>query len=44
MAISVLLPVEPVDKEERQEQERAKLMGFLQSPFFGLGLCVTVQD
>ena len=40
MAISVLLPVEPVDKEERQEQERTKLMEFLQAPFFGLGLSV----
>ena len=33
MAISALLAVEPVDKEERKEQENAKLREFLQSPF-----------
>ena len=32
-AISALLAVEPVDKEERKEQESAKLREFLQSPF-----------
>ena len=32
-AISALLAVEPVDKEERKEQENAKLKEFLQSPF-----------
>ena len=32
-AISALLAVEPVDKEERKEQENAKLREFLQSPF-----------
>ena len=33
MAISALLAVEPVDKEERKEQDNAKLKEFLQSPF-----------
>ena len=33
MAISALLAVEPVDKEERKEQDSAKLKEFLQSPF-----------
>ena len=33
-AISALLAVEPVDKEERKEQESAKLREFLQSPFW----------
>ena len=33
MAISALLVVEPVDKEERKEQENAKLKEFIQSPF-----------
>ena len=32
-AISALLAVEPVDKEERKEQESAKLREFIQSPF-----------
>ena len=32
-AISALLTVEPVDKEERKEQDSAKLSEFLQSPF-----------
>ena len=32
-AISTLLAAEPVDKEERKEQESAKLREFLQSPF-----------
>jgi len=32
-AISALLAVEPVDKEERKEQENAKLKEFIQSPF-----------
>ena len=32
-AISALLTVETVDKEERKEQESAKLREFLQSPF-----------
>ena len=32
-AISALLAVEPVDKEERKEQESAKLKEFLQLPF-----------
>ena len=32
-AISALLAVEPVDKEERKEPENAKLKEFLQSPF-----------
>tara|TARA_B110000438_G_C15171661_1_gene376295 strand:+ start:211 stop:474 length:264 start_codon:yes stop_codon:yes gene_type:complete len=32
-AISALLAVEPVDKEERKEQDSAKLSEFLQSPF-----------
>jgi len=32
-AISALLAVEPVDKEERKEQESSKLRAFLQSPF-----------
>jgi len=32
-AISALLAVEAVDKEERKEQENAKLKEFLQSPF-----------
>jgi hypothetical protein len=33
-AISALLAVEAVDKEERKEQESAKLKEFLQSPPF----------
>ena len=33
-AMSVLLAVETVDKEERKEQESAKLKEFLQSPFW----------
>ena len=33
MAISALLAVEPVDKEERKERESAQLAEFLQSPF-----------
>ena len=33
MAISALLAVEPVDEEERKEQDSAKLKEFLQSPF-----------
>ena len=37
-AMSALLAVEPVDKEERKEQEGAKLKEFIQSPFFGVGL------
>ena len=32
-AISALLAIETVDKEERKEQESAKLREFLQSPF-----------
>jgi hypothetical protein len=32
-AISALLAVKPVDKEERKEQESAKLKEFIQSPF-----------
>tara|TARA_B110000037_G_scaffold182967_1_gene210938 strand:- start:322 stop:591 length:270 start_codon:yes stop_codon:yes gene_type:complete len=32
-AISALLAVEPVEKNERKEQEGTKLTGFLQSPF-----------
>ena len=32
-AISALLAVESVDKEERKEQENAKLKEFIQSPF-----------
>ena len=32
-AISALVTVEPVDKEERKEQASAKLREFLQSPF-----------
>ena len=32
-AMSALLAVEPLDKEERKEQENAKLREFLQSPF-----------
>ena len=32
-ALSALLAVEPVDKEERKEQKSAKLREFLQSPF-----------
>ena len=32
-AISALLAVEPVDKEERKEQASAKLREFIQSPF-----------
>ena len=32
-AISALLAVEPVNKEERKEQDNAKLKEFLQSPF-----------
>ena len=32
-AISALLAVDVVDKEERKEQENAKLREFLQSPF-----------
>ena len=32
-AVSALLAVEAVDKEERKEKEKAKLKGFLQSPF-----------
>ena len=32
-AISALLAVETVDKEERKEQESAKLREFIQSPF-----------
>ena len=32
-AISALLAVDAVDKEERKEQESAKLREFLQSPF-----------
>ena len=33
LAISDLLAVEPVDKEERKEQTNAKLREFIQSPF-----------
>ena len=33
LAISALLAVEPVDKEERKEQTNAKLKEFIQSPF-----------
>jgi len=33
MAISALLTVEPVDKEEWKEGESAQLAEFLQSPF-----------
>ena len=33
MAISALLAVEPVDKEERKERESAQLAEFLKSPF-----------
>ena len=33
--ISALLAVVPVDKEERKEQESAKLKEFLNSPFLG---------
>ncbi len=33
MVISVLLAIEPVDKEERKGQDSAKLSEFLQSPF-----------
>ena len=33
-AISALLAVEPVDKEERKEQASAKLREFIQSPFW----------
>ena len=33
LAISALLAVEPVDKEERREQTNAKLKEFIQSPF-----------
>ena len=33
MAISAFLAVEAVDKEERKEQENAKLAEFLNSPF-----------
>ena len=32
-AISALLAVDAVDKEERKEQENAKLKEFIQSPF-----------
>ena len=32
-AMSALLAVDAVDKEERKEQESAKLRAFLQSPF-----------
>ena len=32
-AISALLAVDPVDKEERKEQENAKLKEFLNSSF-----------
>jgi hypothetical protein len=32
-AISALLAVEPIDKEERKGQENAKLREFIQSPF-----------
>ena len=32
-AISALIAVEPVNKEERKEQDSAKLSEFLQSPF-----------
>ena len=32
-AIRAFLEIEPVDKEERKEQESAKLREFLQSPF-----------
>ena len=32
-AISALLAVEPVDKEEQKEQASAKLREFIQSPF-----------
>ena len=32
-AINALLAVEPLDKEERKEQDNAKLKEFLQSPF-----------
>ena len=32
-AMSALLAVEPVDKEERKEQGSAKLREFIQSPF-----------
>jgi hypothetical protein len=32
-AISALLAVDTVEKEERKEQESAKLREFLQSPF-----------
>jgi|GEM_PF-1989880 hypothetical protein len=32
-AISASLAVDTLDKEERREQERAKLTEFLQSPF-----------
>ena len=32
-AISALLTVEPVDKEELKEQDDVKLKEFLQSPF-----------
>ena len=32
-AISALLAVDAVDKEERKEQESAKLKEFIQSPF-----------
>ena len=34
MTISALLAVEPVHKEERKEQEGAKLREFLKSPFW----------
>ena len=36
MGYKCLLAIEPVDIEEREEQERAKLMDFPQSAFFGL--------
>ena len=39
-AISALLAADAVDKEERKEQDNAKLKEFLQSPFFRVGLSV----
>ena len=38
-AISALLAVEPVDKEERKEQASAKLREFIQSPFWSKFKC-----